>query len=223
MPRFSPNSPTPGPNKFGSGFWVACRRSTARSTTTATHPKGARTGPAPANCTHFLLDCRAYAAFREAFLRKLSTACTCDKRPPCSEFFAGVDAEGKALFILGGPVLGRSIPGGRVDAACRAHVLEAYTIRSALLNSQAAEPLVRDLAKVGRRGREVPPFLAPSPRLSRTLLDYLRPVPPPPQASQNRSRATHARTHEHARSPRMIGNAKILGSGLNGSKAMRSA
>ena len=149
---------------------------------------------------HFLLDCRAYAASREAFLRKLSTACTCDKRPPCSECFAGLDAERKALFILGGPVFGRS-PENRVDAACRAHVLEAYTIRSALLNCQAAEPLVRDLTKVGRRGREVSPSLAPLPRPSRTLLDYLRSVPPrrPVETGTGPARHARTRTNTHAR------------------------
>ena len=178
------------------------------------------------NVPHFLLECRAYAAPREAFLRKLSTACTCEKQAPCAEFFAGLNAEGKALFMLGGPVFGRS-PEAGVDAACRALVLEAYTLRSELLNSQADEPLVRDLTKVGRGGREVSPSLAPLPRPSRTWLDYLRPVPSP-QATHNKDRsraplAPRAHAHEHARSPRMIGTAKILGSGLNDSKVTGSA
>ena len=53
---------------------------------------------------------------REAFTHELAAACSCDKQPTCAEFFTGLDDKGKALFMLGGPVFGRS-PEYGVDAA----------------------------------------------------------------------------------------------------------
>ena len=80
---------------------------------------------------HFLLRCETYADSRRKYLEALRDHCTCRSRlsdaetVPCDQFFASLDDEGKALFMLGGPVDGRT-PEPAVDAAARSYVMEAY-------------------------------------------------------------------------------------------------
>ena len=64
----------------------------------------------------------------------------------CPEFFENLDDWGKVLFMLGGPVDGRT-PETPVDSLARSFVLEAYTKRSELLKASADEPLIVDLSK----------------------------------------------------------------------------
>jgi exonuclease III len=96
---------------------------------------------------HFLLDCPAYTRARETFMLALTTCCTCsseDENPNCADFFGDLDSVGKILFMLGGPVDGRT-PEAAIDAASRAYVDFAWAQRCRKLQDDAAEPLVIDL------------------------------------------------------------------------------
>jgi hypothetical protein len=99
---------------------------------------------------HFLLDCAATADLRREYVSRLTDSCECDRRTGaggevgCADFFAGLDPEGKALFMLGGPVDGRE-PELAIDTAAKRYVALAYERRSALLNTEAGTPLVYDL------------------------------------------------------------------------------
>jgi hypothetical protein len=65
------------------------------------------------DATHFLVQCPAYRVAREEFVRGLTEACTCkhlrsltvgQEASTCVSFFNKLDDNGKALFMLGGPV-----------------------------------------------------------------------------------------------------------------------
>ena len=65
------------------------------------------------DATHFLVKCPAYRVAREEFVRGLAEACTCkhlrsltvgQEASTCVSFFNNLDDDGKALFMLGGPV-----------------------------------------------------------------------------------------------------------------------
>ena len=80
--------------------------------------------------THFLLHCKEMDGLRKEFLDRLCDCCTCDRRlgsggeQACAEFFGELDDAGKALFMLGAPVDGRS-PEVGIDACAREFVREA--------------------------------------------------------------------------------------------------
>ena len=100
---------------------------------------------------HFLLDCTHTADLRRDYMSRLTDSCECDRRTGaggevgCADFFNGLDPDGKALFMLGGPVDGRE-PELAIDTAAKRYVALAYERRSALLNKEAETPLIYDLA-----------------------------------------------------------------------------
>jgi hypothetical protein len=85
--------------------------------------------------THFLVKCQGYEDCRTKLLEELRLWCDCEPSPQepevvsCAEFFDKLDEDGKAVFILGGPVDGRT-PETSVDLACAQFVHEAWKIRS---------------------------------------------------------------------------------------------
>jgi hypothetical protein len=99
---------------------------------------------------HFLLHCKELDGLRKDFLNRLHDRCTCDRRlgsggeVGCSEFYHELNDAGKALFMLGGPVDGRS-PEGSIDACAREFVRKAWRVRCSTLEEQAEVPLVTDL------------------------------------------------------------------------------
>ena len=102
---------------------------------------------------HFLLHCKELESLRTTFREQLHDCCTCDRRgsdgvPGCAEFYEGLDDAGKALFMLGGPVDGRT-PEDGIDACAREFVRKAWEHRSTTLNAQAEDPLVVDVTKKG--------------------------------------------------------------------------
>ena len=108
------------------------------------------------NAAHFLLHCDAMADLRREYESRLTDSCECDRRigsggeVSCADFFAELDDDGKALFMLGGPVDGRE-PELSIDTAAKRYVALAYERRSARLNQDADDPLVEDLT--GHRNR----------------------------------------------------------------------
>ena len=123
-------------------------------------------------------------------MSRLTDSYECDHRTGvggevgCADFFDGLDPDGKALFMLGGPIDGRE-PELAIDTAAKRYVTLAYERRFALLNKEAETPLSYDLAvpvsgKVFGSSssptmlRFYPPFLPPSP-----------PHAPPPHARLN--------------------------------------
>jgi hypothetical protein len=90
------------------------------------------------------------ADLRREYTSRLTDSCECDRRigsggeVGCADFFAGLDDDGKALFMLGGPVDGRE-PELPIDTAAKSYVALAYERRSAQLNQDADDPLVEDL------------------------------------------------------------------------------
>ena len=148
------------------------------------------------------------------------------------DFFRSLDDTGKALFMLGGPVDGRT-PEPRVYAINKEYVREAYKTRSEVLNEQAEKPLVVDLT--GGKGKEK---VSSTPKIDSLFI----PVPSFPilqhlgtDQDTRRGTQTHARdgpertrrehVRAHARSPRMDGDAvaEHEGSGLNGLRAEGSS
>jgi hypothetical protein len=102
---------------------------------------------------HLLTRCRGLDALREDYHARLQDRCTCDVRigsggeVGCAEFFSGLDDAGKALFMLGGPVDGRT-PETSVDACAREFVRRAWESRSSLLDAKAERPLTLDLTRL---------------------------------------------------------------------------
>ena len=78
----------------------------------------------PEGCVHFLVRCKAFNSLRTSYTRALASDCTCEPEEGeegfqiCSTFYAGLDDEGKSVWVLGGPVDGRA-PERSVDAAAR--------------------------------------------------------------------------------------------------------
>ena len=90
------------------------------------------------DATHFLLHCKGYEELRTQFRSGLVQHCRCsrdDDVVPCAEFFESLDDAGKALFMLGGPVDGRT-PETSIDACSLQYVRDAWLIRCDTLTSQ---------------------------------------------------------------------------------------
>jgi hypothetical protein len=109
----------------------------------------------PEDTVHFLLHCRGGVRFRAAFRARLWDSCGCARRigsggaQGCAEFFETLNDAEKAVFILGGPVRGRT-PEPNIDACSREFVRLAYKARSDALNASAEEPLFVDLTANAR-------------------------------------------------------------------------
>jgi len=144
---------------------------------------------------HFLLDCATTADLRRDYMSRLTDSCECARRTGaggevgCADFFAGLDPDGKALFMLGGPVDGRE-PEPAIDSAAKRYVALAYERRSALLNKEAETPLICDLTG-SVSGKVV--GSSPSP----TMLRFYPPMSAP--ISSARAAATRPATRPAAR------------------------
>ena len=183
------------------------------------------------DATHFLLHCKELDGLRSIFLNRLCDRCTCDRRlgeggvQSCAEFYESLDDAGKALFMLGGPVDGRT-PEDDIDSCAREFVRMAWDVRSSTLNKQNESPPVTDLTGGdGKYGRQtITSFFKPSSR----------DVSACPDATALRKDAIERRpkhAHAHARRTRIaqsiIGASELRrrasGSGLNDSTCvMRS-
>ena len=86
------------------------------------------------------MQCKAFDPLRTSYTRALASDCTCEPEEGeegfqiCSTFYAGLDDEGKAVWMLGGPVDGRA-PERSVDAAERTFVQEAWKRRNERLEA----------------------------------------------------------------------------------------
>ena len=111
----------------------------------------------PETPIHFLLHCKAYSELRASYLSSIDAACqqphkrkeddTC-RSVVCSCFYGNLDEEGKAVFMLGGPVVWGEgsdpwTPETKVDKAALDFVLKAYKTRSDRLETEFG--LVEDL------------------------------------------------------------------------------
>jgi exonuclease III len=146
---------TKAPNRGQNQIRLRLLSGTAALNTTMSHYTE-RTSKCPFGCSgkedtvHFLLHCKAMADLRREYTSRLTDSCECDRRigsggeVGCADFFAGLDDDGKALFMLGGPVDGRE-PELPIDTAAKSYVALAYERRSAQLNQDADDPLVEDL------------------------------------------------------------------------------
>ena len=148
------------------------------------------------DAVHFLTSCATYADLRTEFLAHLKRACTCapSEDQTCHAFFTSLDNRGKALFMLGGPINGRT-PETPVDSLARTFVLQAYDRRSQVLTKQAEDPEIID----PNRG-------ASQVRVGRYDIRSFFPSQP-------------ARNRLHAYMPRPDGQDRSEGSGLNGQQA----
>jgi len=93
---------------------------------------------------HFLLHCKGVAELRTQYRGQLKRRCFCDPAESCDKFFSQLDDVGKALFMLGGPVDGRT-PEASIDKCSKQFVREAWQARCSALTSQNPDPTVVDL------------------------------------------------------------------------------
>ena len=96
------------------------------------------------NALHFLLHCGGVAELRTHYRGQLKRKCTCEPAASCDKFFTELDDAGKALFILGGPVNGRT-PEASIDACSRHFVRSAWKARCCALTSKNPDASVVDL------------------------------------------------------------------------------
>ncbi len=175
---------------------------------------------------HFLLHCKELDKIREKFLNRLCDRCTCDRRlgeggvQSCADFYESLDDAGKALFMLGGPVDGRT-PEADIDACAREYVREAWSLRNATLNAQADDPLVKDLTRRDSKYglRNITSFFGPPCRSNSAGIDAAGLERVVVQSRPKHARPTHARSTRFAQST--IGafgfRRRTNGSGLNDS------
>ena len=108
------------------------------------------------DAAHFLLRCGTTENLRSDYKEQLRDRCACDVRigdggvVNCADFFEALDDDGKVLFMLGGPVDGRT-PELDVDQAAKEYVALAYERRSKRLNHESADPLEVDLTQASNK------------------------------------------------------------------------
>jgi len=95
------------------------------------------------DATHFLLHCEGVAELRTHYEGQLTTRCYCDPDDTCAKFYEGLNTAGKALFILGGPVDGRT-PEVSIDACSREFVRLAWDARCTTLTAKNPDASVVD-------------------------------------------------------------------------------
>ena len=182
------------------------------------------------DASHFLLHCPVTADLRREYVASLAAHCGCSRGisggndTDCSELFSQLDPEGQALFMLGGPVDGRT-PEMRVDAAANHYIHQAWERRSKRLNDTATDPLVVDITRqrnqvVGSASPSVASFFPSLSPVPCSSVDNSNPNPRP-VAQRTGSRCI---THAHARSPQSgaVYDDARKRSGLNGQKATGS-
>jgi exonuclease III len=119
-----------------------------KSTKSSSCPFGFCDGGAE-DALHFLLKCKGYEKLRTHFRSELDRYCHCDRNvddvEPCAEFFENLDDVGKALFMLQGPVKGRT-PESSIDACSLRFVRNAWKIRCDTLTAQNPDKSEIDLS-----------------------------------------------------------------------------
>jgi hypothetical protein len=237
LPKYgATRTPNSGPNQIRlrllSGT-SALHSTLSRFTSTPRSDARSRTCP-HAECdetedaTHFLLHCPVTADLRQEYTDSLASRCGCSRGisggndTGCSEFFAQLDPEGKALFMLGGPVDGRT-PELSVDNAANHYMHQAWDRRSKRLNDTASDPLIVDVTS---HRNQVVGSVYPSVA---SFFPSLSPNPCPSVANSNPSstpvvQRTGSRciTHAHVSSPQsgvVMSNDARKRSGLDGQKA----
>lgn len=120
-------------------------RWTVRGSSCPFAPCGSTDGNSKEDALHFLLHCGGVAEQRKHYEGQLKRRCSCDPAESCDKFFTDLDDAGKALFMLGGPVKGRT-PEASIDACSRHFVRNAWSARCCALTRQ--NPVV-DLTTAG--------------------------------------------------------------------------
>jgi exonuclease III len=96
-------------------------------------------GTCKEDALHFLLHCKGVEEHRTQYRRQLERRCFCKPAESCDKFFTKLDDAGKALFMLGGPVDGRT-PEASIDACSKHFVNEAWQARCSVLQSLNPNP-----------------------------------------------------------------------------------
>jgi hypothetical protein len=185
---------------------------------------------------HFLLHCKGVEELRTQYRRQLKRRCYCNPAESCDKFYTQLDDAGKALFMLGGPVDGRT-PEASIDACSKQFVREAWHARCSVLTSKNPDPAVVDLtARNGsahgqtstrsgqRRKRTARPLPTPNPRSNLITAHFNRsPVEDPlsnliaahpsrsPTERSRIAQSTSTTTRANVSEPRR----RLNGSGLN--------
>ena len=172
------------------------------------------------DAAHFLLDCRLTESLRTTYREDLQTCCTCepeegyeDDFQTCGEYFETLGREGKVLFILGGPLSGRT-PERKVDAASRRFVEEAHKRRVKLVNSQSKNPLSVDLTRQSATEVSNGPVSVPLDRFFSVARREHSTTGPP--RNRNQDQNTRARYTQHVCTSKPLGRE---GSGVHGLQA----
>jgi hypothetical protein len=112
-------------------------------------------GTCKEDAQHFLLHCRGVEELRTQYRGQLKRRCFCKPAESCDKFFTQLDDAGRALFMLGGPVDGRT-PEASIDACSKHFVREAWQARCLALTSQNPDPEVVDLTSAPTRSGRAP-------------------------------------------------------------------
>ena len=192
------------------------------STRTQLCPFDSCAEPGAEDAIHLLTRCRGLDAPRGKFHSELQSCCTCDRRIGsggaigCAEFFDELDDAGKALFMLGGPVDGRT-PEANIDACAREFVRLAWESRSAALDAKAENPMILDLTRARKPNRKAGKGKHPS------ILSFFSPISRAAEA--HAAETVEGNRYTRAHPQRLVGNQsqsdRRTGSGLNGETAMR--
>ena len=142
---------------------------------------------------HFLWHCEGYAQERTRLRKDIESNCTCEPteeepdRINCLQFFDNLDVAGKAVFILGGPVDGRT-PETEVDTWCAEFVRRIWKIRSQKLDAEFPD-----------EGPTIDLTVSPPPVATKVLTDFFKTGPflPPPPPSHHTRYIHHYYEHDY--------------------------
>ena len=160
---------------------------------------------------HFLLQCSKLEAPRLKYLNGLTSQCEeghvrpdddASKARTCAEYYHELDLEGRAVFMLGGPVSARHAskpwcPEEKIDRLALEYVLEAYKMLKEAREEELHDGPITDLTR--KRAKK--------PRKSLNLLAYFPPRAHAPisRASIQHLRDEDGRDEARARSARAVG------------------
>jgi hypothetical protein len=131
---------------------------------------------------HFLLYCEKYNDERMRFLSDMRDSCTCgptedeSNRMLCGDFFEQLDDNGKAVFMLGGPVDGRA-PEAEIDTLCSRFVCKAWSLRSEVLQAKLGQGPVVDLTAPRHQKKGPRTTSTRSSTQGNLITNYMRPTP----------------------------------------------
>ena len=165
---------------------------------------------------HFLLQCPKLEAPRLKYLNGLTSQCEeehvrpdddASKARTCAEYYNELDLEGRAVFMLGGPLSAHHAskpwcPEEKIDKLALEYVLEAYKMLKEAREEELHDGPVTDLTR--KRAKK--------PRESLNLLAYFPPRAHAPfsRASIQHPRDEDGRDEVRARSARAVGTNSTL-------------